>query len=188
MTVHWNTHNNMRNLWLGKVARRGCGKMEFEAPFTSTVMRVEKDWIDYNGHLNMAFYNVLFDRGIDQALELLGLGQEYLDRTNASYFTIEAQVTYLRELQLDDPVTVSLHLLDYDSKRLHCFQTIHHAEENFLSATSETMSMHVDMGTKKSVPFPDEIARRAEAMLVAHKALDRYPQVGHVIGIPQKSN
>lgn len=178
----------MRDLRLDNVDRWGSGYMAFEAPFTSSVMRVEKDWIDYNGHLNMAFYNVLFDRGIDQAFELLGLGLDYLNRTNASYFTLEAQVTYLRELKLDDPVTVSLQLLDHDSKRLHCFQEIHHSEEGFLSATSETMSLHVDMGAKKSSSFPEDIRQRIEGMSAAHKSLERKPQVGHVIGIPRKSN
>ena len=162
--------------------------MDFEAPFTSSVMRVEKEWIDYNGHLNMAFYNVLFDRGIDQGFELLGLGLDYLNLTNASYFTLEAHVTYLRELKLDDPVTVSLQLLDYDSKRLHCFQEIHHAEEGFLSATSETMSLHVDMGTKKAIAFPDDIMCRIKGMSDCHIALDRKPQAGHVIGILRKTN
>ncbi len=186
MTVHWNNKNNMRDLLQDDSGKRGNRIMEFEAPFTSSAMRVEKDWIDYNGHLNMAFYNVLFDRGIDQAFELVGLGLDYLSRTNASYFTLEAHVTYLRELKLDDPVNVSLQLLDFDSKRLHCFQEIHHTEDGFLSATSETMSLHVDMGTKKSTTFPEEIMRRIEAMHTAHGALERRPQVGHMIGIPRK--
>ena len=48
----------------------------FFAPFVSSVMRVEQSWIDYNGHLNMAYYNVLFDRCVDEAYELLGIGLE----------------------------------------------------------------------------------------------------------------
>ena len=46
----------------------------FFAPFVSSAMRVEPGWIDYNGHLNMAYYNVLFDRAVDEVYELLGLG------------------------------------------------------------------------------------------------------------------
>ncbi len=45
-------------------------------------MRVEPQWIDYNGHLNMAYYNVLFDRCVDEAYELLGIGQHYLEHTS----------------------------------------------------------------------------------------------------------
>jgi acyl-CoA thioester hydrolase len=51
----------------------------FFAPFVSSVMRVEPAWIDYNGHLNMAYYNVLFDRCVDEAYELLGIGLSYLN-------------------------------------------------------------------------------------------------------------
>ncbi|MBL4756838.1 MAG: thioesterase family protein [Rhizobiales bacterium] len=161
--------------------------MTFEVPFTSSLQRVEKDWIDYNGHLNMAFYNVIFDRNIDQALELLGLGIDYLNQNNASYFTLEAHVTYLQELKLDAPLRVTLQLLDYDEKRLHCFQEIYHAEDNFLAATSENISLHVDMAIKKSAPFPQNILTRIESMHTAHRVLERKPQVGHVIGIPKKS-
>jgi len=172
-----------RNLFRGQAAKI----MTFEVPFTSSLQRVEKDWIDYNGHLNMAFYNVIFDRGIDEALEAVGLGPEYLRQANASYFTLEAHVSYLQELQLGAPLRVTTQLLDYDQKRLHCFQEIYHAEENFLAATSENISMHVDMATKKSAPFPDDILARIEGMHTAHKVVGRKPQVGHVIGIPRKT-
>src|SRR3982751_4459838 len=59
-------------------------------PFQSSVMTVEPAWIDYNGHLNMAYYNVLFDRALDQASDLLGLGPTYLRSHECSTFTAEA--------------------------------------------------------------------------------------------------
>ena len=70
----------------------------FFAPFVSSLMRVEPDWIDYNGHLNMAYYNVLFDRAVDEAFELLGCGHDYVTTRNLSTFTAEVHVRYLREL------------------------------------------------------------------------------------------
>ena len=73
----------------------------FFAPFVSSVMKVEQSWIDYNGHLNMAYYNVLFDRCVDEAYELLGIGLEYLKSRQHSTFTAEAHVRYLRELRED---------------------------------------------------------------------------------------
>jgi acyl-CoA thioester hydrolase len=57
------------------------------APFVSSLMRVEPAWIDYNGHLNMAYYNVLFDRAVDEVYERLGIGLEYLKRSHHSTFT-----------------------------------------------------------------------------------------------------
>ena len=88
------------------------------APFVSSVMRIEPQWIDYNGHLNVAYYNVLFDRAVDELYELVGLGPAYLERHRQSTMVVEAHVRYLRELKLADPVRVSVQLLDYDAKRV----------------------------------------------------------------------
>ncbi|MBZ0216015.1 MAG: thioesterase family protein [Fimbriimonadaceae bacterium] len=161
--------------------------MTFDAPYVAPTQTVEPEWIDYNGHLNMAFYNVLFDRCVDHGFELLGLGPSYLKETGASFFTLEAHVTYLRELPVGAPVRATLQVLDFDEKRIHCFQELYHDTENFLSATSETMALHIDMTEKRSSPFPPEILSNIRAMHGAHKSLERKPQVGHVIGIPQKA-
>lgn len=64
----------------------------FFAPFVSSVMRVEPQWIDYNGHLNMAYYNVLFDRAADEAYALAGIGETYLKKRLHSTFTVEVHV------------------------------------------------------------------------------------------------
>src|ERR1051325_7373396 len=73
----------------------------FFAPFVSSLMHVEPQWIDFNGHLNMAYYNVLFDRAVDEVYELIGIGADYLKRTNHSTFTAEVHVRYVRELHVD---------------------------------------------------------------------------------------
>lgn len=161
--------------------------MKFDAPFVSTVMTVEPEWIDYNGHLNMAFYNVLFDRCVDQAFEMLGLGSDYVKRTNASFYTLETHVTYLREIHEGDSVRSTLQLLDYDEKRTHFFQELIHDTEGFISASSEQISMHIDMNIKRSAPFPPDVLERIRAMHEAHRDLPVNPQVGHVISIPRKA-
>ncbi len=71
------------------------------APFVSSLMKVEPAWIDYNGHLNMAYYNVLFDRAVDEVFELLGCGADYVKK-GFSTFTAEVHVRYLRELKEGD--------------------------------------------------------------------------------------
>ncbi len=94
----------------------------FFAPFVSSRMKVEPAWIDYNGHLNMAYYNVLFDRAVDEVFELLGCGADYVKK-GFSTFTAEVHVRYLRELKEGDPVRVTFQLLDYDAKRMHYFDS-----------------------------------------------------------------
>src|SRR5205807_10665149 len=96
----------------------------FFAPFVSSVMRVEPGWIDYNGHLNMAYYNVLFDRAVDEAYELLGIGVSYVEKRRRSFFTAEVHLRYLRELHAGDAVRVTFQLLDYDAKRVHYFEQL----------------------------------------------------------------
>src|SRR5580698_10071354 len=141
------------------------------APFVSSVMQVEPGWIDYNGHLNMAYYNVLFDRAVDEVYEVLGCGLAYLKATHHSCFTAEVHVRYLRELQAGDPVRVSVQLLDFDAKRLHYFEELRHAGEGWLSATSENMALHVDMTAKKTAVFPSDVAARLAQMKTAHAGL-----------------
>ena len=154
------------------------------APFVSSVMRVEPGWIDYNGHLNMAYYNVLFDRAVDEVYELIGLGLAYVETTKCSTFTAEVHVRYLRELHVDAPVRVSFRLLDFDAKRLHYFEELHHADQGWLSATSENMALNVDMTVKKVAAFPADVMARLERMKAAHDKLPVPDGVGRRIAMP----
>jgi acyl-CoA thioester hydrolase len=156
----------------------------FFAPFVSSVMRVEPGWIDYNGHLNMAYYNVLFDRAVDEAFELIGCGPDYVKARKHSCFTAEVHLRYLRELHAGDPVRVTFQLIDYDAKRMHYFEQLFHATEGWVAATSENMSLHVDMGSHKTAPFPAEIARCLGRMKEAHASLPLPEAVGRRIAMP----
>ena len=158
----------------------------FAAPLVSSVMKVGPEWIGYNGHLNMAYYNVLFDRTVDEAYELLGCGLAYLQQTQHSTFTAEAHIRYLRELHAGSPVRVTFQLLDFDEKRMHYFEQLLHAEEGWLSATSENMVLHVDMTAKKTVPFPDFIAARLSKMKEAHARLPLPEGAGRRVAMPGK--
>ena len=128
------------------------------APFVSSVMEVEKDWIDYNGHLNMAYYNVLFDRCSDEAFAAMGLGPDYAKERRLTSYTAEAHICYVQELHLGDKVRVEFQLLDHDEKRIHFFQELHHID-GWLAATSESLILHVDMSGPRVVPFPSDILR-----------------------------
>jgi acyl-CoA thioester hydrolase len=153
----------------------------FPAPFVSSVMRIEPQWIDYNGHLNVAYYNVLFDRAVDEVYELIGLGPTYLKQHGHSTMVAETHVRYLRELRESDAVRVSVQVLGSDAKRIHLFEKLLHATENWVSATCESMTLHVDMTTKKVAPFPDSVLRLIERMKTAHAALPRPEGAGRSV-------
>jgi acyl-CoA thioester hydrolase len=159
----------------------------FFAPFVSSAMAVEPGWIDYNGHLNMAYYNVLIDRSVDEAFALVGLGPEYVKERGHSFFTAECHVRYLRELQAGETVRTTIRLIDYDEKRIHFFAELFHAQEGWMSATSEQMALHVNMKSKKVVPLPDDVLDRLAAMKVAHGALPAPEAIGRKIGMAKRS-
>src|SRR5471030_1941029 len=156
------------------------------APFLSSVMQIEPQWIDYNGHLNMAYYNVMFDRAIDELWLKLGIGPGYMRQRQGSTFTAECHVRYLREIHLGDPVQVAILLLAADEKRLHTFQELRHATEGWLSATSENMTIHIDMTARKTAPFPQDIRARIEAVANAHRSVVRPEAIGRKIAMPSK--
>ena len=156
------------------------------APFLSSVMQIESQWIDYNGHLNMAYYNVMLDRAIDQLWLQLGIGPSYLQERHCSTFTAECHVRYLREIHLGDPVQISVYLLDADDKRLHTFEELRHATEGWLSSTSENMTLHIDMAARKTAPFPSDIRARIAAVTKAHSAVPRPEGIGRKVAMPSK--
>lgn len=160
--------------------------MPIPAPFVSSVMRIEPQWIDYNGHLNMAYYNVFFDRAVDELYELLGIGPAYLVERKHSTMVAETHVRYLREIHEPDPVQVLVQLLDYDAKRFHVFEQLIHAEQGWVSATAENMTLHVDMTAKKVAPFPADIMQRFAAVKAAHATLPAPEGAGRRVAMPGK--
>ncbi|AMN55785.1 thioesterase [Labrenzia sp. CP4] len=149
-------------------------------------MTVRDDWIDYNGHLNMAYYNVLFDTAVDEVFHRLGMGPDYVKTRGGSFFTAEVHVCYLRELSAGMKVIATLQLVDFDAKRAHFYQELRHAEEGWLSATSEQLSLHVDMNARKVAPWPEDIAANLTALSQAHASLPRPERAGRHIEIRKK--
>lgn len=156
------------------------------APSMSTVMTIDEAWVDYNGHLNQAYYSVLFDRGIDVALLEAGLGPDYITAQNASYMTVETHLCFVRELFKTDTVRVATRVLDVDDKRLHVYCELLHATDGWLSCTSEWMFLHIDMQARRTAPWPAEMRMTLEAMKTAAEALPVPERAGRSIGIKRK--
>lgn len=151
-------------------------------PFRTPRYGLEPSWLDYNGHLNMAYYNVLFDKGVDALFDELGCGAAYRENEDKSFFTAEAHVCYLRELKPDAEVYIDVRLVDCDAKRIHVFEQLYH-REGWLSATSETLLLHIDMTGPKVVPIGEALANRFAALKAAHATLPADERIGRKIGI-----
>mgnify|MGYP001186333761 CR=1 FL=1 len=149
-------------------------------------MAVEPQWIDYNGHLNMAYYNVLFDRCGDEVFDLLGMGPNYATSRRLTIYTAEVHTCYVRELHEGDSVFVTYQLVDADEKRIHGYQELFH-EDGWLAATMESLSLHVDMSGPRVTAFPADIGEKVEAMRATHATLPRPERAGRSIGIRRKT-
>jgi acyl-CoA thioester hydrolase len=159
--------------------------MSTPSPFVSKILDIRKEWIDYNGHLNMAYYNVLFDTGVDEAFSVLGVGENYARERRLTTYSAEVHVCYVRELHLGDQVRTHFQLLDHDEKRMHLFQELRHVD-GWLAATMEGISLHVDMSGPKVCPFPPEILENVKAMRTEHAQLPIPVRAGRSISIRHK--
>ncbi|WP_163846203.1 acyl-CoA thioesterase [Pseudooceanicola aestuarii] len=152
------------------------------AEFISEPMGLKPEWIDFNGHLNMAYYNVLFDTGVDDAFELLGLSERYMRNTAHTTYSAEFRTRYLRELHLGAQVRVTLRILDHGPKSFHFCQTIQH-QDGWIAATGEGISLHIDQSGPRVAPYPPEIHEKIAAMAADHATLPVPDWVGAPMGL-----
>ena len=155
-----------------------------DAPFRSSQMIVRPEWIDYNGHMNMAYYAVIFDEAADEIYPFIGFGPDY-QQTGFTTYTAEFHICYLRELHLNDKVTVTLQLMDFDEKRFHTYQEIWH-EDGWCAATGEAMGLHIDQAGPRVAVMPAAIQTQLGKLRDAHRTLPQPKRAGRRIGIPHK--
>ena len=148
-----------------------------------TRLDIPSEWTDQNGHVNVAYYVLAFDRATDAFYDMLGIGWSYLDGAGRSMFTLAINVDYLGEVFAGDSVRIVSRVIDCDYKRIHYFHEMHHATKGYLAATNEVLSMHVNMATRRSEPFPSNQQTKLTEVKLAHAALPLAPQVGRKLGI-----
>ena len=153
------------------------------ASCVTTQLEIPSDWTDLNGHMNVAYYVLAFDRATDTLYDALGIGWDYLERERRSVFTLAMNVDYLREVMAGSRVRIESRLLDHDHKRIHYFHAMHDAREGWLAATNELVAMHVDMATRRSSPFARDTEDRLAAMRAAHAVTPLPVQVGRKLGL-----
>jgi acyl-CoA thioester hydrolase len=154
-------------------------------PFECEVI-VKPEWIDPNGHMNIAYYVVAFDEGNDVLQNHLGLGYDDIRRTGNSAFIVGMNVDYRREVFEGDPLRIETRLLDWDHKRFHVFHEMYHAAEGFLAATNEVLFVHLSMRERRSVPFPDAVQTELARIAAAHERLGVPEGAFRTLGIRRK--
>ena len=116
--------------------------------------KVIKDWIDYNNHMNVSYYLLIFDKfGADVLNDTFEMGELSAKTTGKSTMIVESNITYNQELKIDDVVNVNLVYFDHDKKRLQYKMEMVHKEKNFLASTIEVLALYVDLNTRKVSEF-----------------------------------
>jgi len=151
-------------------------------------LRVRPEWIDYNGHLNLAYYIVAFDQGVDKSFERIGIGLDYRKRDELGTFAAETHTLYEREVKEDDPLRIVSHILAVDDKRMHMFLEMFHATEGFRAAAQEIMYLHVDLKIRRVSPWPDHVRQKIDAMAVLCAQSPVPAGVGRKIAMPPPKN
>ena len=116
--------------------------------------KIIKDWIDYNNHMNVSYYLLIFDKfGADVLNDTFKMGELSAKTTGKSTMIVESNITYNQELKIDDVVDVNLVYFDHDKKRLQYKMEMVHKEKNFLASTIEVLALYVDLHTRKVSEF-----------------------------------
>jgi acyl-CoA thioester hydrolase len=158
--------------------------MTFPAPFDRYEGEVLPEWIDANGHMNLAYYVVLFDYATDALFEAIGIGRRYKDGTNHGTFVAETHNLYERELLVGDRVRVAAQILGADNKRLHLAHEMFSLVSGERAATQELLYLHIDLSARRVVPWLPEVRQCVAAAAAAHARLPRPDWVGRRIAMP----
>ena len=120
--------------------------------------KVIKEWTDYNGHLNVAYYIRIFDIAADIMLDNFKMGGESAKKDKKSTFVVEMHTHYNQEVKLGEEVETHLTYIDHDKKRIYYKLSMFHKEKKYLAATNEVLSLYVDLNQRKVVEFgPDRV-------------------------------
>lgn len=161
-------------------------ELEIATPFSSFTTPVKPEWIDHNDHMNMGYYVVVFDQATDHFFRFIKLDRAYRRKNNITTFSLEAHITYDREVGLGDLLRFDTRLLDFDEKRIHYIHEMYHAVDGYLAATNELMSLHVSEETRRAAPMTPEVMARLAQVKTAHAALPPLRQVGRSIGLANR--
>lgn len=145
---------------------------------------IDPAWTDYNGHLNVAYYALVFDRATDCFLDAIGIGARYAAETRASTFVVEAHTTYLKEVHAKAAVLVTTRLVAFDRKRIHYVHQMQLEQGGETVAMQEQLSVHVDLTTRRSAAWPEAIRTLLGAVAASDAQAGLPEGIGRSICLP----
>ena len=148
-------------------------------------VHVRPEWIDYNGHMNVAYYVLAFDQAADVLFDRLGLGMAHRKATNQGFFVVEAHVTYGRELLEGDPLCFEAWMVEAGERKLRYFLQMFHAEKSYRAATIEFLGLNVDLATRRAAAFPPVLRQVLDAAVERDRLRGLPAEIGRAVGQPR---
>ena len=118
--------------------------------------KIIKEWVDYNNHLNMAYYILIFDQACEVVLEKFKIGADSAKNEKRGTMVVETNTRYISEVKEGDEVDIMLTFFDHDKKRLHFKLEIIKKKTKIISASIEWLSLYVNLETRKVTEFENE--------------------------------
>ena len=133
--------------------------------------KIIEDWIDYNGHMNVAYYLLIFDKfGADNLNIIFKMGEHSAKTTGMSTMMVETNITYNQELKLNDEVNINLLYFDHDKKRLQYKFEMVHKNKKYLASTFEALALYVDLKSRKVKEFEEEKVKLMDDFIIKNKS------------------
>lgn len=163
--------------------------MSETAPLQITTVEVKPEWVDYNGHMNDAFYAVAFGEALMSMTDTMGLDAEGRRRTGRTIYTLSMLIRFLNEAPEGAPLAISGRILEADEKRIRVWAEMHHTGTGTLLATTEQLFLCVDQagGTPKAAAWPEPFAARLRDLAAAHRGLPVPEGAGDGIRLKRQS-
>jgi acyl-CoA thioester hydrolase len=131
---------------------------------------IKKEWTDYNNHMNMAYYVLVFDQIWEIILEKFKMGEQSAKSTKMSTMVVETHTTYNNEVKEGDEVEINLTFFDHDKKRLHFKMEMIEKSSKKLSATLEMLSLYIDLNKRRVAEFEDEKVKLMDNFINLNKS------------------
>ena len=132
--------------------------------------KIIKEWTDYNGHMNLSYYILVFDVGAEVILSKFKMGEQSAKAEKRSTMVVETHTTYNQEVKEGDEVDVFLSHFDHDKKRLHYKLEMYEKGKNVLSSTTEVLSLYIDLNLRKVTEFEDEKTKIMDEFINQNKS------------------
>ena len=135
-----------------------------------TTKKIIKEWTDYNKHMNLSYYILVFDLGAEVILSKFKMGEHSAKTTKKSTMVVETHTIYNQEVKEGDRVDVYLCHFDHDNKRLHYKLEMYNKAKNTLSATTEVLSLYIDLNVRKVSEIEDDKKNIMDEFINQHKS------------------